>query len=260
MALITPGQLMARARPILLGEDRPAVFTHLAVEARIVSDHHRGVGCQRMYGRVIDPLTSDIGICDAGNARYLGRDRFARLMELIERLDHAVDAAARAVLELDDAKLDNLVARVINAGGLRVEDQTDKRRLVWRINALGERLDPPQHPVLTSAIQHARNAVEGFRHCRRVPVLRLAVDLPLEAAMHCGRRARSRLRNQTSRGSVPKENGACPSSSRRKLTFQAALWLTRGLLRGLGGFDAACFSYSITSLIEALLRGGKLAL
>ena len=164
VAFVAPWHLMAGTSPVLLGKDRPTTFAHLAVKAGVVSDHHGGIRSHRAYGRVINALASHVGVRDAGQARDLGRDRLARLMELVERFEHPVDAAACAVLELDDAKLDHLVARVIDARGLCVEDQPDERRLAWRISALNERSHPSQHPVLTGALKHARDAVEGVRH------------------------------------------------------------------------------------------------
>ena len=66
MALLTSRPLMAGAGPVLLGEDRPAPLAHLLVEAGVMGDDHHGISCKGLHGGIVDPLSSDVGIGDAG--------------------------------------------------------------------------------------------------------------------------------------------------------------------------------------------------
>ncbi len=148
VALSAPRDLVTGAGPILLGKDRPAAFAHLPVEAGVVGDHHRGVGSEGLHGGIINPLASHIGVSDPGQPGDLRRDRLFGLVQLVERLEHPVDAPARAILEFEDAELDHVVGGVVGAGGLGVEHQSDERWLVGRICAFHKRCEPAQHAVI----------------------------------------------------------------------------------------------------------------
>lgn len=67
MALLTPRHLMAGAGQVLLSEDRSAPLAYLPVEAGVVGDDHRGIGCKGLDGGIVDALSSHVGIGDAGH-------------------------------------------------------------------------------------------------------------------------------------------------------------------------------------------------
>ena len=169
VALGPPRDLMAGASPVLLGEDRPARLAHLPVEAGVMGDHHGSIRRDPGHRLIIDPLTGDIGVGDPGQAGDLRRDRLFGLMQLVEGVEHAVDAPAGAILKLEDAELDHLVRGKVGAGSFDVDDEPDKRRLVGLLRAVGQRRQPAQHAVVPRAFEHARNAVEGLVHGNTVP-------------------------------------------------------------------------------------------
>lgn len=142
VALGPPRDLVAGAGPVLVGKDRPATLAHLPVEAGIMGDDYRGVGGERLHGGIVDPLASHVGVGDPGQAGDLRRDRLFGLVQLVERLEHPVDAPAGAVLEFQNAELDHLVGGKVGAGGFGVEHQADERRLVGRLSAVDERREP----------------------------------------------------------------------------------------------------------------------
>lgn len=169
VALGPPRDLVAGAGPVLLGKHRPPALAHLPVKAGVVGDDHRGFGRERLHGGIVDALTGHIGVGDPGQARDLRRDRFLGLVQLVERLEHPVDAPAGTVLELENAELDHLVRSEVGAGGFDVKHEIDKGRLVGRLRTIGQRRQPAQHAVVPRAFEHARDAVEGLVHGDTVP-------------------------------------------------------------------------------------------
>ncbi|WP_458436939.1 hypothetical protein [Methylorubrum extorquens] len=90
-------------------------------------------------------------------------------MQLVEGVEHPVDAPAGAVLELEDAELNHLVRGEVGAGGLDVDDEADEGRLAGRLRAVGQRRQPAQHAIVPRAFEHACDAVEGLVHGDTVP-------------------------------------------------------------------------------------------
>lgn len=159
-----PGDLMAGASPVALDEHRPAPLAHLPVETRIVGDDHRRVPGQRLDCGIVDALTRDIRIGNLGQPRDDRRNRPARLVQLVEGLTHAIDATAGALNEREDDELDDLVGCHIGAGGLDVENEAGEGRLVRRLNAVGQRRQSAQHPVVPGAFEDGRDAIERLVH------------------------------------------------------------------------------------------------
>src|SRR5215210_6020378 len=108
-SVLAPGHLMAGAGPVLVSKDRPAALAHLPVETSVVRDDHRRNGSEGMDGHIVDALSGDVGIGNTGEPGDRLGDRLLGLVQLIEGFQHTVDAPAGAVLELDDAELDDLV-------------------------------------------------------------------------------------------------------------------------------------------------------
>lgn len=94
-------------------------------------------------------------------------------MQPIEGVEHAVDPPTQTVLELQDTELDHLVRGEVGTGGLHVDDEADERRLVRRLRAVSQRLQPAQHTIVTCAFEHGGNVVEGMAHVADDPGLAL---------------------------------------------------------------------------------------
>ena len=80
-AVSPPLDLGCRATPRLALEYRPVAFREFSVEARIVGNDDYGVVREGRDGRLVDPVSRDHVVRDAGERDYLPRDQVGRLVE-----------------------------------------------------------------------------------------------------------------------------------------------------------------------------------
>src|ERR1700758_890325 len=80
-AVSPPLDLGRRTLAGLALEYRPVVFGEFSVEARVVSNDDHGILRERRARRLVDPVSRDHVVRDAGERDYLRRDRVGRLVE-----------------------------------------------------------------------------------------------------------------------------------------------------------------------------------
>jgi hypothetical protein len=92
-----------------------------------VGDDEHYPAQQIIHSAIVDAVTGDHLIGNAGNVRDLGRDRKARIFESLPGAQDSVDPPALTfILEEADAELDDLVALGVGAGSFDIHDGSDK--------------------------------------------------------------------------------------------------------------------------------------
>jgi hypothetical protein len=119
-AVRAPLYLRRRAAPGFAFKIRSVAFGEFPVEPGIVGDDDHGMGHKRSDGRLIDPVTRDHFIGDAGKGDDFERDRAGRLVERREDVPETCYSAVWQVVRLGHSKLDDLVLLVVEAGRLDV--------------------------------------------------------------------------------------------------------------------------------------------
>ncbi len=95
------------------GEGRKSLFQEAAVEIRVVGDDEQYPAQQIVDGSIVNAMTGDHLICDAGNVRNLRRDRETGIFEPLPGAENFVDPPSLTVIfEAADAEFDDLVARI----------------------------------------------------------------------------------------------------------------------------------------------------
>ena len=96
-----------------------------------MGDNEHDLLQQIVDGLLVDALTGDHLIGDAGDVRDLRRDREAWIFEPLPGAEDFVDPPGLAVIfEEADAKFDDLVVVGVGAGGLDIHDGGDE---LWNI-------------------------------------------------------------------------------------------------------------------------------
>ena len=90
-----------------------------------MGDHQAGVGGQSGDGIIVERLPTDVVIGDTGEPADLFRNGHSGILEPGIAVADAVEDALGREVEGQDGKLDDLVARGIEAGRLDVDDQAE---------------------------------------------------------------------------------------------------------------------------------------
>jgi hypothetical protein len=116
---------------MFLREDRNPFLQETAIEIRIVGDDEDDPAKQIGDGCIVDAVTGDHRIGDAGNRHDLGWDRKLRILKPLPGAQNFVDPPVLTVIfEEADAELDDLVAIGIGAGGFHIHDGGDE---LWTV-------------------------------------------------------------------------------------------------------------------------------
>src|SRR4029077_20988831 len=109
------------------GEGGEPSLQEAAVERGVVGDDEHYRAEQIVHGPIIYALTSDHLIGNAGNVRDFWWDRKAGIFEPLPGAENFVDPPVLTVIfEEADAKLDDLVALGIGAGGFHIHHGGDE--------------------------------------------------------------------------------------------------------------------------------------
>src|SRR5258708_21648152 len=90
----TPFDFIHRAGPWFTLKYRPVPFRKLAVKAGVVGDHDSSIGNEGVDGLANDLMARHHFVADAVQPYRVFRDRFCRLIQRTEGLDHRQDLAA----------------------------------------------------------------------------------------------------------------------------------------------------------------------
>ena len=125
---------------------------------------------QIVDGAIVDAVTDDHLIGNAGNLRDLGRDRNAGIFEPLPGAENFVDPSALTVIfEEADAEFDDFVAIGVGAGSFHVDDGGDEPRTIvgWVIFGLG--LQSIGDAIIAAFDKRPSHLFERIPHLADVP-------------------------------------------------------------------------------------------
>ena len=133
------------------------------VEARVVRDDEVSAGDELGRGRGVDGLTLEVGVCEAGDPRDLGRERPARVLAPGSGLaaQDVRDAAVDGIREGEHRELDDLVAALVEAGRLAVDEEPAPARTRGRGVRLVRERDGLEGAGLAGVAASARGGGAG---------------------------------------------------------------------------------------------------
>ena len=113
------------------GEGGKPFLQEAAIEIRIVGDDEHDPAEQIVDGVIVNAVTGDHLIGNAGNFRDLRWDRKAGIFEPLPGTENFVDPPALTLIfEEADAEFDNPIAIGVGAGGFHIHDGGDE---LWTV-------------------------------------------------------------------------------------------------------------------------------
>ena len=154
---------MPRARPGGVAGGQDERLEERPVEARVVRDDEVSAGDELRRGRGVDGFALEIGVCEAGDPRDLGRERPARILAPGPRVvtQDVRDRALEGVDEGEHRELDDLVAAVVEAGCLAVDEEPAPARARGRDVRLVRERDSMEGAGLAGVAGGARGGGAG---------------------------------------------------------------------------------------------------
>ena len=140
VALSVPQDLMAQASPAPIAKHRPARLAHLAVKTGVVRDNNRRIHSDPCHCGIVDPLPGQVRVADAGEPSDLRRDWLCGLVQLVQGIEHTIDATAGHTFGFEDAELDHLALDEVRVDGLSIDHHTHERGLVQSVQVIGQKL------------------------------------------------------------------------------------------------------------------------
>ena len=159
-----PGHLGHRACPGLVSESIAEALAEAAVELGVMGDDDLGRLQQRADGHHVDRLSRHHLGRDAGQAGDLRADLDRGLVQHAEHAHHGADPALGVVHKGNHAEFYDLVAAVVEAGRLDVDQERDAFARAEPIAGVdGAGLQAPQHAVVVVLVEDLCRAlrIEG---------------------------------------------------------------------------------------------------
>ena len=147
------------------GEDGKPSLQESTVEIRVVSDYENYPAQQLVDGAIVDAVTGDHLVGNAGDLRDLGWDRNAGIFEPFPAAENSVDPPALTIVFKEaDAKLDDFVAIGICAGGFHIHNGSDELGTVVGWVVFGLWLQPTGDTIVAALDERAGHLFECRFH------------------------------------------------------------------------------------------------
>ena len=147
------------------GEGGKSPLQEAAIEIGIVSDNEHYSVEQVVDSVIVDALSGDHLVGNAGDLDDLGWDRKTRIFEPLPAAQNFVNLPALPiVLEGADAQFDNLVAIGIGSRGFDIHDSGDELRRAIRRVVLGLRFQPTTNPIIAALDERSSHLFERRFH------------------------------------------------------------------------------------------------
>lgn len=140
-------------------EDGREGLTELPIEAGIMRNDQIGRFNDGVQLMEVDHLARHHFVCDAGQARDLGRIWSARLLQATINADDIANGAGRIERERHGADLDDLVLAMVEAGRLGIEDHAPQGKSRAYDRRAGTRLELSQGAIAARLLELPRDIV-----------------------------------------------------------------------------------------------------
>jgi len=152
------------------GEHGKPSLQEAAVEIRVVGDDEHYLAQQIVDGSIVNAVTRDHLIGNAGNLRDLRWDRKAGIFEPLPGAENFVDPPVLTVIfEEADAKFDDPVGIGIRTGGFHIHDGDDELWTVIGWVVFGLRLQPTGNTIIAALDERAGHLFQRIPHLADVP-------------------------------------------------------------------------------------------
>src|SRR5215471_11942847 len=147
------------------GEGGKSPLQEAAIEIGVVGDNEHYPVEQIVDSVIVDVLTGDHLVGNAGNLDDLGWDRKTRIFEPLPAAQNFVNPPALpVVLEGADAQFDDLVAIGIGPRGFDIHDSGDELWGAIRWVVFGLRFQPTTNPIIAALDERSSHLFERRFH------------------------------------------------------------------------------------------------
>src|SRR6516165_1520814 len=161
--------ISAAAGPMFCGKGRKASLQEAAIEIGVVGDNEDHSPQEIVDTVIVDALTGDHLVGNAGDLDDLSWDRKTRIFEPLPAAQNSIDSPALPiVLEEADAQFDNLVAIGVGSRCFDIYDSGDELRGAIMRVVFGLRFQPTTNPIIAAFGKRSSHLFECRFHVAHI--------------------------------------------------------------------------------------------